>query len=112
MEHKYPRIKKMPWKAFIKQSMERPKVGHWSDMCLAPTDTFVLLFCEANRPYSFYRGQAIGICIERPRARDLEMEYEWYLVGKTDNEGIFNYTPCNPHWWMPLHMSPPERPDG
>jgi len=108
-ESQFPRPRKMSWKAFIKQSLTRPKLGHWSDMCLAPVDTFLLVYCEASRAYSFYEGQAIGICLERPSKVTGKMEYDWYLVGKTDKDGIFNYTPCNPHWWMPLPLSPPER---
>jgi hypothetical protein len=107
MTYTLPRQQKQSWKAFIKKSLERPKLGHWSDMCLAPVDTYVLLFCEANKPYTFYEGQGIGICRKCDSNPD---QYIWFLVGKTDQTGIFSYTKCNPHWWMPLPMSPPERP--
>jgi len=112
-EHKYPRVMKMKWSKFIDKSLTRPAAGHWSDMALAPVDTFVLLFCEANRPYSFYQGQAIGICLKHKLSRDdpYAQQHRWFMVGTADKTGIFNYTKCNPHWWMPFPMSPPERPN-
>ena len=100
----------MGWKAFITNSMKRPKLGQWSDMCLAPVDTYVLVHCEARKPYSFYDGLGIGVCIQRPAKGYDEPQYQWHLVGETDKQGIFNYTKCNPHWWQPLPLSPPERP--
>ena len=113
MEHKYPKVSKMKWKDFIKKSLERPSPDHWSDMCLAPVDTFVTIFCEANRPYSFYRGQTVGVCIKHKLSRNDPHadEYRWFMVS-VGRDGIFKYTKCNPHWWHPLIMSPPERPNG
>ena len=109
---KAPRVMKRPWKQFITDSMKRPKLGQWSDMCLAPTNVFVLLHCEASRYYSFYEGQAIGICIKHKLSRTDPHadEYRWFMVGQVDRDNVFQYTQCNPHWWMPLPMAPPERP--
>jgi hypothetical protein len=102
-----PKRQTKSWKAFLTDTLKRPRLGQWSDMCLAPVNRYLILHCEANAPYSFYKGICIGICTKLPRDKD----YTWYMVGTTDEHNIFSYSAkCNPHWWQPLPMLPPHDP--
>jgi len=72
----------------------RPKKYEWKDMCLAPTETHVLLFDEA-------RGIYIGIY------RIHEQWDNWYAIEHTSRKpGTGCYRPCNPIRWAELPKYP------
>jgi hypothetical protein len=75
-----------------KIAMARPKLGHWSDMSLAPMEIHILLW---EPKFGIYIG------IYR-----LEQQWNnWYAIDQTSgNYGT--YRSCSPQYWQPLPKLP------
>ena len=100
---KQPNQQTQAWPVFIAASKTRPRRYKWQDMCFCHVNEFVLLFCEDV-------GLCVGVCLyddDKPA----HLTAIWHRVDNTAGQEQ-RFIPCNPSWWMPLPMSPPERPDG
>lgn len=94
---------RMAWPSFIETSMTRPGPGHWSDMCRAPVDRVVWVYCEPGI-------LRLAACVEMFLIKYDRTEWTWSEVTQDEEGAVKIGNPINPSWWQPIPALPPLRP--
>jgi hypothetical protein len=107
---KQPIRQRRAWDKFITDSRKRPQYSQWSDMSLAPVETFVLAYCEDSflSGYQEYAGLCLAVCLKIKIEGKRKHEYTWLRADNTLSDPK-TFKPCNPMWWQRLPMHPPKR---